>query len=188
MKLEHIQMTIRGLALAALSSTLVACAGYAQGDFSSSNSDVVNAANAEIDHSNSTGNRDTQCSNYVAAVLRRLGYKVPAFRANDFDQIAETYLKGWQKTEFSTEELSEGRAELRKFLNSAPDHTAFFAQWPRTGESGHVAIVEKVAEDTYKIYQAQAGANTPYSKNVPVESLLYGRMGVQRSRLRLWTE
>lgn len=196
MKFHHCSLTKTGIGagimkafvLTFIATSLVACAGYADGEFSSENSDVVNAANAEIAQSNATGNKDTQCSNYVAAVLRRLGYKVSSFRANDFHDIAAQYLPDWKKTEFTTEDLAESRADLRQYLNSYPDHTAFFAQWPRNGESGHVAIVEKVADDSYLIYQAQAGMNTPYKKAVKIESLLYGRLGVDRSRLRLWTE
>jgi hypothetical protein len=196
MKFYHSHLTKSGIgagimkavALTFIATSLVACAGYANQEFSSENSEVVNAANAEINQSNATGNKDTQCSNYVAAVLRRLGYKVPSFRANDFHDIAAQYLPDWKKTEFTTDDISESRASLRQFLNAFPDHTAFFAQWPRNGESGHVAIVEKIADDSYLIYQAQAGMNTPYKKAIKVESLLYGRLGVDRSRLRLWTE
>ena len=153
-----------------------------------SNAFVVNAAAAEIDQSNASGNKDTQCSNYVAAVMRRLGYKVSSFHANDFQDVAAKVLPDWKMTEFTTEDLAKGRLELRQYLNSFPDHTAFFAQWPRTGQSGHVAIVEKVGDDSYVIYQAQAGLNTPYKKAAKVESLLYGTIGVDRSRLRLWAE
>lgn len=170
-----------------LSTLLTACAGYASG-LSAENSEVVNAADAEIDHSNATGNKDTQCSTYVAHVLRRMGFQVPAFQANDFDKIMTQYLPDWKMTEFTVAHLDEGRASLREYLNSYPDHTAFFAQWPRNGQSGHVAIVEKVAGDSFVIYQAQAGLNVPYKKPTKIESLLYGRAGVERSHLRLWTE
>jgi surface antigen len=176
------------LALLFLSVSLAACAGYADTNLASENSDVANAAGAEIDSSNATGNKDTQCSDYVASVLRRLGYKVEAFHANDFDQVATKILPDWKMTEFTTENLETGRIALRQYLNSFPDHTAFFAQWPRVGQSGHVAIVEKIATDSYVIYQAQGGMNTPYKKVTRVESLLYGNVGVDRSKLRLWAE
>lgn len=178
---------VKALVFLFLTTVLVGCAGYAS-DFSSDSSEVVNAAQAEIDHANQMESKDTQCSDYVAAVMRRLGLVVPAFHANDFDKIAAKFLPGWSMTEFTTDDLSAGRASLRQYLNSYPDHTAFFAQWPRTGQSGHVAIVEKVADDSYIIYQAQAGLATPYKKATKVEALLYGTAGVDRSKLRLWTE
>jgi|GEM_PF-2845188 len=180
---------VKALVFLFLTTVLVGCGGYAN-DLSSSseNSDVVNAAQAEIEHANQLNSKDTQCSDFVAAVLRRLGLQVPAFHANDFDKIAAKYLPQWSMTEFTTEDLANGRASLRQYLNSFPDHTAFFAQWPRNGQSGHVAIVEKVSYDSYVIYQAQAGLSTPYKKAAKVESLLYGSVGVDRSKIRLWTE
>ena len=183
---------IKWVALAVVSAATVGCSGYPISKFSSEpssdNSEVVNAANAEIDLSNATGSKDTQCSDFVASVLRRLGYKVEAFQANEFNEVAARVLPAWQMTEFTTENLESSRAELRHYLNSYPDHTAFFAQWPRVGQSGHVAIVEKIAADSYLIFQAQAGLNTPYRKAAKVESILYGTSGVDRSKLRLWAE
>jgi hypothetical protein len=168
-------------------STLVACSGYSS-NMSSEDSELVGAATAEIADSQATNNKDTQCSDFVAKVLRRTGLNVPAFHANDFDKIAAKYLPEWKMTEFTTEDLANGRSSLKQYLNSFPDHTAFLVQWPRTGQSGHVAIVEKLANDSFMIYQAQGGLNTPYAKATKVEGLLYGTVGVDRSRMRLWTE
>jgi hypothetical protein len=183
----RIGAVVKLISALALSTTLFACAGYSS-QLPSETSALAGAASAEIDHSNATGNKDTQCSTYVAHVLRRLGLDVPGFRANDFDQIMETYLPSWKMTEFTSDELSANRSALRQHLNQFPDHTAFLAQWPRTNESGHVAVVEKIADDSYLIYQAQAGTNVPYKKPIKIESLLYGTLGVARSRLRLWAE
>lgn len=169
-----------------IATSVLACAGYSS-DFSSS-SEIVSAAQNEIADSKADGSQDTQCSDYVAKVLRRTGVNVPAFRANDFDKIMAKYLPSWKMTEFTTDDLQAGRAALRDYLNSYPDHTAFLAQWPRVGQSGHVAIVDKVGENNFVIYQAQAGLSLPGSKQTKPESLLYGSSGVDRSRLRLWTE
>ena len=176
-------------------SFLIACSGYpadlafhAASLNSAENSALVTAANAEIAESNATGAQDTQCSDFVAKVIRRTGLNVPGFHANDFNKIAATYLPQWKLTEFTTADLPAGRAALKAFLNSTPDHTAFLAQWPRLNQSGHVAIVEKVAEDQFVIYQAQGGLSLPHSAPVKVESLLYGIEPVDRSHLRLWVE
>jgi hypothetical protein len=175
-------------------STLVACSGYSinaaanAASENSENSELVNAANAEIAESNASGAQDTQCSDFVAKVIRRTGLNVPAFHANDFDKVAATFIPNWTLTEFTTDDLNAGRAALRDFLDSTPDHTTFLAQWPRTNQSGHVAIVEKVAKDQFVIYQAQAGLSLPHSAPVKIESLLYGARPIERSHIRLWTE
>ena len=179
-----------------VSASLIACSGHAAADFSSkdstsnsaSNSDVVNAAIAEINLANQNHSTDTQCSDFVASVMRRIGLQVHGFRANDFHEVAAKALPTWKMTEFQADDLSAARDSLRRYLNSFPDHTAFFAQWPRTGQSGHVAVVEKVSDNTYMIYQAQGGLNTPYSKSVKIEGLMYGTLGIERSHIRLWTE
>lgn len=172
-------------AAALLVTTLFGCSGYS----ATSEPALVSAAKAQI--SDSAGTDDTQCSDYVASVLRRMNVGVPAFQANDFDEIMARYLPTWKMAEFDVDgdgDLKQGRTDLRRYLNSRADHTAFLAQWPRVGESGHVAIVYKVATDEFQIFQAQAGLHTPYAKSVKVESLLYGRHGVERSKIRLWSE
>ena len=96
-------------------------------------------------------------------------------------------LPEWKSTAFSADEPGEGHARLRTFLNGFADHTAFLAQWKRSEESGHVAIIEKVATDKYAIYQAQQGLSSPYRKLTKIESLLYSESEWgNRSRLRLF--
>jgi hypothetical protein len=122
-------------------------------------------------------------------VLNRAGFPIGHFLANDLDKAMQRHLPHWQVAQFSTDNTVGDQAVLRDFLNSAPDHTAFLAQWSRVGRSGHVALVEKISTGNYMIYQAQMGLATPYSSPAKIQSLLYpkGQWG-DRSHLRLFFE
>jgi hypothetical protein len=152
-----------------------------------SSATLLQAARDEIQNSIATGNTDTQCSDYVAKVLRRANVPTFGFRANDFSQVMPTLLPSWTPTDFTTADLATGRELLREFLNSFADETLFLAQWPREGQSGHVAIIEKVAADQYTIYQAQGGLSLPHSEPAKMTTMLYGSLPVQRSHIRLYT-
>lgn len=142
---------------------------------------VISAAKAEI----ARGSSETACSIYVKRVLNRAGFGVQGFMANDFGAQARKYMSSWSVKPFYAG--SEGRANLRSFLNSSPNNTAFVAQWIRSGRSGHIAVIVKEANNLFRIYQAQQGLSRPHSKQVSVDGLLYARNSYgDRSNMRVY--
>lgn len=169
---------------------LIATAGCGKaGAFTAASEDslLIEAAKEEISISNSTNNKETACSIFVRNVLKRAGYSVPSFMANEFDGIVAQYLPTWTGLAFTAGSTDHGKDALRATLNSYPDHTAFLAQWPRANMSGHVAILEKNGPDEFTIYQAQQGRATPHMKATTVEALLYARNQYgDRTHLRIF--
>lgn len=142
---------------------------------------LISAARAEI----ARGSSETACSIYVKRVLNRAGFRVQGFMANDFGSQAKRYMSSWNVKAFRAG--SDGRGSLRAFLNSAPNNTAFVAQWLRSGRSGHIAMIVKEANNMYRIYQAQMGLSRPHSKQVSIDGLLYARNSYgDRSNLRVY--
>jgi hypothetical protein len=150
---------------------------------------LVQSAQYEIQLSKTNGSTQTACSIYLTDVLNFAGFSVGQFVSNDFDKAMRAHLPSWQMAQFTTDNPGADQARLRLFLNSAPDGTAFLAQWTRNGESGHVALIEKAANDQYLIYQAQRGLSLPYVKPARIQNLLYpkGAWG-DRSHLNLFFE
>ncbi len=156
---------------------------------SGSSSDLIMAAKEEIAISRENDSHETACSIYIRNVLKRAGYSVPNFMANDFDKVAAADLEGWTAHAFTADSSDHGRDQLRELLNSKPDHSAFIAQWPRIGNNGHVAIIEKASNNEFVIYQAQQGKATPHSQSTTVEALLYSRNSWgDRGHLRVFTQ
>ena len=152
-------------------------------------SDLANAADAEVRHSDETGNTETACSIFVRNVLNRMELGIPEFVANDFHLVMEKYLPTWSVSEFRVDDPHTGREALRVFLNDAIDGSGFVAQWPRVGNNGHVAILEKVAADNYVIFQAQLGRSKPHRSAVTIEQLLYAKSETSdREKLRLFAK
>lgn len=144
---------------------------------------LISAAKAEI----ARGSDDTACSAYIRRVLNRAGYPVQGFMANDFGAQARRYLSSWSIKAFHAGSEASGRNALKRFLNAAPDKTAFLLQWIRSSGSGHVAMVVKEAANLFRIYQAQQGLHTPYSKITSVDGLLYSRNEYgDRSNMRVY--
>lgn len=142
---------------------------------------VIAAAKAEI----ARGSDETACSIYVKRVLNRADFGVQGFMANEFGAQARRYMSSWSVKPFYAG--SDGRTNLRSFLNSAPNNTAFVAQWIRSGRSGHIAVVVKEANNLFRIYQAQLGLSRPHSKQVGIDGLLYARNSYgDRSNMRLY--
>ncbi|MES3036675.1 MAG: hypothetical protein V4736_02100, partial [Bdellovibrionota bacterium] len=150
---------------------------------------ILQAAKEEIQFSKDSGSTVTACSIYVGNVLDRAGFSVGSFVSNNFHNSMAAHLPHWQSAQFTTDNPGEDQEALRNFLNAAPDHSVFLAQWSRVGQGGHVAIVEKVSADNYLIYQSQSNLTLPHSKPAKVRNLLYpkGEWG-DRSHLRLFFE
>jgi hypothetical protein len=150
---------------------------------------LTSAAQKEIQASNANGNTETACDLYLINVLNRAGFPIGHFLANEMDQAIHAHLPNWRVQSFATDNPDQDQSRLRDFLNAAPDGTTFLAQWSRIGESGHVALIEKLSLDHYVIYQAQRGLSLPFSKPTKISSLLYakGKWG-DRSHLRLFFE
>lgn len=175
-------------ALAFVVGALVSGCAYAAAP-TPDQSNLLSAAKREIQDSNESRNRETACSIYVKDVLNRAGYAVPAFMANEFNDIVAKFLPNWSEVAFNSHDSSNDQDDLKKFLNAQPDHSVLLAQWPRINRSGHVALIEKVADDSYVIYQAQQGKATPHSKPTTLASLLYSANQYgDRSKLRLFVE
>lgn len=180
-------------AVLSFSVLISGCAGYsAHVDLSGESAtaaDLVKAAKEEVRISDEEKSQETACSIFVLKVLKRSGIEMKPFTANGFSDFVETVLPDWIREEFSIHDASRGREALRYYLNEAHDGSAFIAQWPREGRSGHIAIIEKVAHDKFIIYQAQSGRATAHSKETSVESLLYAKnQWGERAKLRLYHE
>lgn len=152
---------------------------FSQSTFALTSQSLIGAAHAEIGKS-----KNTSCSTYVMRVLNRVGISVGSFQANGFHFVMQSKLPSWGKSAFRG---NAARPALRNYLNSYPDGTAFFAQWKRSGRSGHVAIVQKRGFNRFQIFQAQQGLARPHTKPVTIEGLLYARNQYgDRSNLTLW--
>jgi hypothetical protein len=149
---------------------------------------LIQAAQEEIKISQSSSPTQTACDLFLISVLNLAGFPVGFFLANDFDKAMQAHLPSWQVHTFSSDNVAEDQA-LRTFLNSAPDQIVFLAQWPRVGESGHVALIEKVSENNYLIFQAQMGLSGPHVQAARVQDLLYPKnQWGDRSHLKLFFE
>ncbi len=170
------------------SSVGCADAGESFGASSEQSSDLIVAAKMEIALSKQNGSNQTACSIFVRNVLLRAGHNVPTFMANDFEKIVTGYLPEWTAHAFTADSTDHGQDQLKELLNSKPDHTAFLAQWPRVGRSGHVAIIEKVSTNEFVIYQAQQAKSTPHGQSTTPSSLLYSpNQWGDRTHLRIFT-
>ncbi len=194
---DHIMKKLRGiLPVYALSVTLMgtlaglfaSCAGFSTASQASTEQpDLLSAAKLEIAFSNANGNKETACSTFVMKVLNRAGHSVSAFSANDFEAVAANNLPSWNSKSFRAEDSQNNQDELRGFLNSLSDGSIVIAQWPRINRSGHIAFIEKVSDDSFVIYQAQAGLSLPHKKSTTIESLLYIRnQWGDRSHMRIF--
>ncbi len=165
------------------------CSGFSTSVQASEQPNLLVAAKLEIAASNANGNKETACSTFVMKVLNRAGYAVPAFSANDFEAVAATYLPSLTSRNFNAADSENNQGRLREFLNSLGDGSVVIAQWPRINRSGHIAFIEKVATDSFVIYQAQAGLSLPHSKPTTIDALLYIRnQWGDRSRMRIFYE
>jgi hypothetical protein len=133
------------------------------------------------------GRSETSCSLYVYRIMNQAGYKIGSFTANEFGWHMRNNFPYFKEKAFYAGSEAAGRGALRYFLNSAPNSTAFLAQWIRSGRYGHVALVVKEDTDVFRIYQAQLGRAPAHSKITSIENLLYAPNAYgDRSRLRLF--
>lgn len=126
----------------------------------------------------------TACNRFVLRVLTKLGFPNISFLANDFDNYAKKYIKNYKTHVFKSANNKAESAELKKIIWSYPERTPFIAQWKRSNNHGHIAVIEKF-QDQIIIYQASLNKHTARrSVTTPDQLLNY----TSRAHLILYAE
>ncbi len=126
----------------------------------------------------------TACNLYLQRVLIRAGFPTGDFIANDFDLYAKKHFKSYKTEDFKIDASRSDKEELKAHLWSYPERTPFIMQWTRPGHYGHVAIVERIAEQLI-IYQASIGSHTAQRDQTTIERLLSSK---NRASLTVYSE
>ena len=115
----------------------------------------------------------TPCNRYLQRVMQYSSYPLGSYLANDFDLYAKKNLSYAKVVHFANDRNGSEVARLKRHLWSYPERTPFIMQWSRPGETGHLAIVERVSEKLI-IYQASLNKYTARKDQTTVSTLLTG--------------
>ncbi len=126
----------------------------------------------------------TPCNFYLQRVLIRFGFKHADFVANDFDIYAKNNFKSYKHEDFKIDATRSDKEALRQYLWSYEERTPFILQWTRSGNYGHVAVLERI-KDNLVIYQASIGIHSARRDLTTIQTLLSSK---HRAQLTVYSE